>query len=70
MNMRGTLHSLSLPEGTLFSTLPLTDDAWEAVPLTRLIAYENGVQVLEGQTHRNEYIPGIEQVQDHTNFVI
>ena len=70
MNMRGTLHSLSLPEGTIFSTLPLTDDAWEAVPMTKLIAYENGVPVIEGQTHGNEYIPGIEQVKEHTDFVI
>ena len=70
VNMRGTLHSLSLPEGTLFSTLPLTDDAWEDVPMTKLIAYENGVPVIEGQTHGNEYIPGIEQVKEHTDFVI
>ena len=69
-NMRGTLHLLCLPEGMLFSTLPLSDDAWEAVPLTKLLAYENGVPVMEGQIHGNEYIPGIEQVQERTDFVI
>ncbi|MBQ9045003.1 MAG: class II glutamine amidotransferase [Oscillospiraceae bacterium] len=70
VNMRGTLHSRSLPEGTLFSTLPLTDDAWEAVPMTRLLAYENGVPVIEGQNHGNEYIPGVEQASSPLDFVI
>lgn len=39
VNMRDTLHFLPCPEGTLFSTRPLSDAPWEPVPLTRLLAY-------------------------------
>lgn len=70
INMRGTLHSLRCREGTLFSTLPLTDRNWEQVPMTRLLAYHAGELVIEGIDHGNEYQTGVERSSGKLDFVI
>ena len=70
VNMRGPLHQLKCPEGMLFSTLPLSDAAWESVPFTRLLAYRAGEPVFEGRDHGNEYRTGVEQATGKLDYII
>lgn len=62
-NLKNTLVYKHLPEGTLFSTQPLTDaPGWEKVPLAQLIAYRDGEQVFTGTEHRGQFIPTLEYI--------
>lgn len=55
-NMRGTLYRKQSDEGTVFSTLPLDKVNWEPLPLTQLLAYEDGELKYSATPHNNEYI--------------
>lgn len=39
----------------LFSTSPLSQEAWHPVTFMTLLAYQNGKRVLIGTNHGNEY---------------
>lgn len=55
-NYANSLHYLEANGSIVFSTFPLTDDKWQPVPFTTLLAYKNGRLSFTGTNHRNEYI--------------
>lgn len=54
-NYAKSLHYLETENGIIFSTLPLTDENWQAVPFTTLLAYKDGELKFTGTKHGNEY---------------
>ena len=60
-NEAHTLHQLETPEGRYFSTKPLSDEDWQPVPLTQLLAYQDGELVYQGTKHHHEYIFNADQ---------
>lgn len=62
-NYAGSLHFLQQEDRVIFSTCPLSDEAWKPVPFTRLLAYREGQLVLEGTNHENEYIESEENLK-------
>ncbi len=62
-NCRGTLYYLSKPNSILFATVPLSDEAWQPVPFTRLLAYDKGRLVQTGTNHEHEYIESKESMK-------
>lgn len=62
-NCKVTLHYLITDYGTIFSTLPLTDDNWQDVQFTTLLAYKDGNLVFSGTNHKNEYIENKESMK-------
>ncbi len=58
-NQAGTLHSQQMENGRLFSTRPLVKSTveakWKPLPMMRLLAYQEGTLVREGESHGNEY---------------
>lgn len=54
-NYKDSLYYLEKDAGVLFSTAPLTDEAWKPVPFTRLLAYRAGELVFTGTNHKNQY---------------
>lgn len=55
-NYAASLYVLQRDGAAFFSTVPLTDEAWESVPFTTLCAYRNGRCYFQGDTHGGEYI--------------
>ena len=62
-NCRDTLFSLEKGGAVLFATVPLTDEDWEPVPFTTLLAYRDGKRVKTGTNHGNEYIEDPEHLK-------
>ena len=60
-NMAGTLFQKAVPEGTVFSTVPLDKEGWEPVPMNRLLSYRDGVLLREGAPHGGTYVETPEQ---------
>lgn len=54
-NYAKSLHYLEKDTGVIFSTQPLTDENWQTVPFTTLLAYKNGKLEFTGTNHANEY---------------
>lgn len=54
-NYKKSLHYLESDNGIIFSTLPLTDENWQTVPFTTLLAYKDGELKFTGTNHGNEY---------------
>lgn len=54
-NYAKSLHYLESEDGIIFSTLPLTDENWQAVPFATLLAYKDGNLEFTGTNHGNEY---------------
>jgi len=50
-NAEGTLHYHQENGETMIATKPVSSGDWKAFPFTRLIAYKDGKQVLEGTNH-------------------
>ncbi len=61
-NCCGTLFYLTKETTTLFSTVPLTEEAWQPLPFTRLLAYERGRLIRTGTNHEQEYIENKESM--------
>lgn len=55
-NYKDTLHYKKVNDTLIFSTVPLDEGKWEAVPFTTLLAYEKGILSFTGTNHGNEYI--------------
>ena len=54
-NRRETLHYKQDGPATLFATVPLDDDDWEALPMMQLLAFREGRLLFEGTPHSFEY---------------
>lgn len=54
-NYQDSLYELEKENQFLFSTSPLSQEAWHPVTFTTLLAYQNGKRVLTGTNHGNEY---------------
>lgn len=62
-NYKDSLYYLKKENQIFFSTQPLSDEDWEPVPFTRLLAYKDGKLVFEGTNHGNEYIDNEENMK-------
>ena len=54
-NSAASLFVLQKDDAAIFSTSPLTREKWEPVPMTRLVAYQNGKCIYQGTDHRSLY---------------
>ena len=54
-NYQDSLYELEKENQFLFSTSPLSQEAWHPVTFTTLLAYQNGKRVLTGTNHGKEY---------------
>ena len=55
-NYQNSLYRRTKDKCVYISTQPLTDDDWEVLPFTQLIAYQQGMLKFVGTNHGNEYI--------------
>lgn len=55
-NYKDSLYVWEQDQTAVFSTVPLREGHWQPLPFTTLCAYHQGVRVLQGQPHANEYI--------------
>lgn len=55
-NYQKSLYRRTTDKCVYISTQPLTNDEWELLPFTQLIAYQQGVLKYIGTNHGNEYI--------------
>lgn len=62
-NYKNSLHYLENEDGIIFSTLPLSNENWQKLPFTTLLAYKDGKLALKGTTHNNEYIDNEESLR-------
>ena len=61
--MQTTLCYLEKDGWTMFSTLPLSREAWKPVPFTQLLAFRQGRLIREGTVHGNEYEDNPENIK-------
>lgn len=62
-NYADSLHYLERDDWTMFSTSPLTQEAWHPVPFTQLLAFRQGKLVYEGTQHGNEHVDNEENLK-------
>lgn len=62
-NYKGSLHFLRTENGIIFSTLPLTNEDWQPLPFTTLLAYKEGKLAFTGTDHGNEYVDNEESMR-------
>lgn len=62
-NCKGTLFYLSRDNYTLLSTVPLSDEEWQPLPFTRLLAYHKGNLIKTGTDHGHEYFESEESMK-------
>lgn len=63
-NYANSLYFLEADDnGIMFATVPLTDENWQLVPFTRLLAYKDGELVASGTNHQNEYVDNEESMR-------
>ena len=62
-NYKHSLHFLEKENCTIFSTSPLSEENWQLVPFTKLLAYQDGKLVKEGTNHQNEYVDNEENLK-------
>jgi glutamine amidotransferase len=55
-NYPQTLHRLEKDDLCLFSTQPLSREDWQPETFTTLLAYKDGVRIMKGTNHGNEYV--------------
>lgn len=54
-NYRGSLYQRVTEDSVFFSTQPLSNDTWEPLPFTRLLAYRQEQLAFTGTVHGQEY---------------
>ncbi|MCD7894228.1 MAG: class II glutamine amidotransferase [Erysipelotrichaceae bacterium] len=54
-NYDSSLYYLKKEEGTLFATVPLSDENWQKVPMNCLLVYDKGQLIYEGNNHHHTY---------------
>lgn len=62
-NCKGTLHYLQKKGVTLIATKPISDEDWQPVPFTRLLAFYKGKLIKSGESHNREYIESEEAMK-------
>ncbi|MBR1815082.1 MAG: class II glutamine amidotransferase [Lachnospiraceae bacterium] len=62
-NFADSLHYLKKEDAVIVATSPVSDEVWERVPFTQLIAFKDGELVFTGTNHGNEYIENEENVK-------
>ncbi|MDO4286856.1 MAG: class II glutamine amidotransferase [Eubacteriales bacterium] len=62
-NYANSLHYLEQNDWTMFSTEPLTQEAWHPVPFTQLLAFQQGKLVYQGTQHGNTYVDSEENLK-------
>ncbi|MBQ9610835.1 MAG: class II glutamine amidotransferase [Lachnospiraceae bacterium] len=62
-NFAGSLHYLKKDGSVIVATSPVSDEEWEKVPFTQLLAYKDGELLYVGTNHGNEYIENEENVK-------
>ncbi len=62
-NCLGTLFYLTKDNSTIITTTPLSDEAWQPLPFTRLMAFYKGKLVKTGTNHGHEYIESPESMK-------
>ncbi len=62
-NCKGTLYYLTKNNTTMLATVPLSEEAWQPLPFTRLMAFYNGRLLKTGTNHENEYIESEESMK-------
>ena len=62
-NCRGTLHYLSKNGVTVIATRPLSDEDWQPLPFTQLLAFNKGKLIRAGTVHNHEYFESEEAMK-------
>ena len=62
-NCKGTLYYLNKGNSTLFATVPLSEEVWQPLPFTRLLAYYKGKLIKTGTNHEHEYFESEESMK-------
>ncbi len=62
-NYANSLYFLEKDVGVMFATVPLTDENWQPVPFTQLLAYKDGSLIASGTNHQNEYVENEESIK-------
>lgn len=62
-NCKGTLYYLKKNNTTMIATVPLSEEAWQPLPFTRLTAFYNGKLFKTGTNHGHEYIESEENIK-------
>lgn len=62
-NYKDSLYYLVQEGSILFCTRPLSEEPWQPVPFTTLLAYHGGKQVYTGTNHGNEYFDNEENLK-------
>lgn len=62
-NYENSLYYLEKSGSVMFSTQPLSDEEWKAVPFTTLLAYRNGTLIFKGRNHGNAYLDNEENMR-------
>lgn len=62
-NYKDSLHYLESENGIIFSTLPLSNENWQKLTFTTLLAYKDGKLAFKGTNHNNEYIDNEESLR-------
>ncbi len=62
-NCSGTLFYLTKNNMTILATVPLTEEAWQPLPFTRLTAFYNGRLYKTGTDHEHEYFESEESMK-------
>ncbi len=62
-NCKGTLYCLTKNNMTILATVPLSEEAWQPLPFTRLTAFYNGKLYKTGTNHEHEYIESEESMR-------
>ena len=62
-NCERTLFSKREGDGTMFATVPIDEDDWQSLPMTRLLGYRSGERIFTGTNHGNEYFPNKKEVE-------
>ncbi len=61
-NLENTLSYKKLKDGVLFSTEPLDDSGWTPLPLARVFAYKDGIEVYRGERHDGIFVPTLDYI--------
>ncbi len=69
-NMKNTLYHKESDGNSFFATVPLDPDKWLPVPMTTLLAYQNGVLAYRGTNHRHEFFDSYANIQQNQGYYI
>lgn len=62
-NYAQSLYYLNDKDSIIFSTTTLTQENWQPVPMTTLLAYQDGKLILTGTNHHHEYFDNKENMK-------